>query len=338
MEVYTDNPDFAAIFFPSGIAGSFVPLDDSDPTVRSFVADVFPHTNTIQRNSVFEGSWPHLLLSEFAEGSQYDLFIEWLRDGRRLPHGLVAMAGAGSGFHGFKGRDWAAEAGNVHVVIHLAPEQAIERFEIAFTVLATLSAVDAFNQIGPLGGTATIKWVNDILLNGAKAGGVLAFSQTQGQTVSSAVLGIGLNVETAPDVEPTAFVPRVTSLRECVGPEEPDLRGRVFIGLLEALAENYRILVKEGPDPLVRRYREQTGIIGEEVSIFSDHTTDEPRLLASGRVRALGDSLELFLDRRNDPITTGRLVLEEVPDEQQETARGASEGGLVSQGATRIGL
>jgi biotin-[acetyl-CoA-carboxylase] ligase BirA-like protein len=337
MEVYTDNPGFAAIFLPSGVADSLVPFDGTQSTLRSLANEVYPNDNRVLTASVPDYPWPHLFLSEFSEGSQYDLFIDWLREGRRLPHGLVAMAGGGSGFHGFKGRNWAAEAGNIHVVIHLAPNQPIERFEVAFTVLATLSAVDSLNQIGRFGGTAQIKWVNDILLDGAKAGGVLAFTQTQGQTVSSAVLGIGLNVEAAPDIEPTPFVPRVTSLRECVGPEEPDMRGRVLRGLLQALAKNYRVLLEEGADPLVQRYREHAGIIGETVSVYSDHTTEEPKLLAKGTVSELGDNLELYLDRNHDPITTGRLVLGKGWDEQDECARGAGELGLASHGAKRNG-
>ena len=35
MEVYTDNPGFAAILLPSGIADSFAPLDGTQSTLRS---------------------------------------------------------------------------------------------------------------------------------------------------------------------------------------------------------------------------------------------------------------------------------------------------------------
>jgi len=39
-----------------------------------------------------------------------------------------------------------------------------------------------------------LKWPNDLVLGNAKLGGILVESKTQGEKVSFAILGIGLNV------------------------------------------------------------------------------------------------------------------------------------------------
>jgi hypothetical protein len=50
--------------------------------------------------------WNYLLIAESAGEWQYDILIEMARDGVPLPHGLLCLAGKGSRFHGFRGRQW----------------------------------------------------------------------------------------------------------------------------------------------------------------------------------------------------------------------------------------
>jgi len=308
MAVYTDNPVFAASLLPPGVAGDFVPLGSGPPELHPALNKLFGSNDDVLSSPSPSLPWPHLLLTEFSEGSQYDQIIELARGDGALPHGLVTLAGSGSGFHGFKNRSWSADPGNLHLVVHLAPQQPIERFEVAFTILAALSVVDALNQIGGLEGKARIKWVNDILLDGAKVGGILAYTQSQGSAVTSAVLGIGLNVETTPSVEPTPFVPQVTSVREFLSGEGDGLCAAALPLLLGALAKNYVVLLAEGVSPLLQRYRDHSAVIGQEVTVFSDRTSRPMEKVAEGRVEALGEKLELILQGRPEPVLDGRLV------------------------------
>jgi BirA family biotin operon repressor/biotin-[acetyl-CoA-carboxylase] ligase len=185
----------------------------------------------------------------------------------------------------------------------------IPRFEVAFTILATLSVVETLDHIAGLEGRARIKWVNDILLGAGKVGGVLAYTQTQGRTVTSAVLGIGLNVNTVPQVKPTPFVPVVSSVREALNTKAFGLRATVFHALARALNRNYEILLQEGVTPLLERYRQRSIVIGEDVVICSETSDQDIEIITQGRVLALGDNLELVMEGNPDPVTGGRLVL-----------------------------
>ena len=311
MAVYTDSPQFAAAFLSPKVAGELAPMDRPDQSMIPLLPGIFGHTEELLRAPFAQGDlpFPHLLLSEFAPGSNYDQLIELARGKDPLPDGVACLAGSGSEFHGFKGRSWAAVPGNIHLALHLAPRREMDRFGIAFTILAALSVVDALGHIAGLEGRARIKWVNDILLEDAKIGGILAYTQSQGRIVSSAVLGIGVNVEATPVVEPTPFVPRVTSVRDFLPTSGPDLRERTFRSLLRALDENYRTLLTDGVSPLLERYRECSMVLGEKVTVCTDSSDGTLEVVTQGRVMALGDDLELVVEGCPEPVRAGRLVL-----------------------------
>jgi BirA family biotin operon repressor/biotin-[acetyl-CoA-carboxylase] ligase len=255
--------------------------------------------------------WQYLVLSRYSPRSQYDRMIQLLRGEEGLPDRLVCVAGSGQGFHGFKGRPWSADAGNLHVTVHLAPNQTVERFHTAFTVLAALSVVDAIDAVPGLDRQARIKWVNDVLLGGAKVAGTLSYTQTQGTHVSSALLGIGLNVETAPVVERTPCVPAVGAVADFAPGAEGATQRDLLANLLSALHGNYRTLLDDGVRPLLDRYRIRSGIVGSHVAVYGEDPGSDPSVISEGRVAALGDGLELYLEGREEPITRGRLVFVE---------------------------
>lgn len=310
MAVFTDSPEFAAVVLPEHIDRRFDPPTDLDPRIRTILGAFLHESRGIVEAPEGAGPWAHLLLTEFALRSNYDQFVRLAREGVRLPDRLACLAGAGHGFRGFKGRAWAAVPGNIHLSVHLAPGRPIERFEVAFTVLAALSVLDAVDRVPGLSGRAGLKWVNDVVVGEAKIGGVLAYTQTQGTVVSSAVLGMGVNVQTRPAVEPTPFVPAVSCLREHAADPDADLRRAFFGDLLDALDRNYRILLSEGHGALVERYRARSVVLGREVAVCPEDSDRNPCVHARGTVRAMGDGLELHLEGRPEPVTRGRLILE----------------------------
>ncbi len=308
MAIYTDSPAFAAEVLPESLAGALSPAAPLDPSTGPLLQAILG-PGPLLRAPLAPSPWSLLLLAERAARSNYDLLIELARGGAHLPDRTACLAGSGLGFHGFKGRSWAAIPGNLHLSVHFAPGREVERFEVAFTVLAALSVLDALDAVPGMEGRAGLKWVNDVLLDGAKVAGVLAFTQTQDRSVSRAVLGMGVNVLATPEVEPTPFVPAVTSVRSALGGGGERLLPRVLQGLLDALGRNYRVLLEDGFRPLLERYRERSVILGQEVTICSDDLHEVPQVIASGRVLALGDSLEVFLEGRDQPVTRGRMIL-----------------------------
>jgi len=333
MAVHTDNPRFAAAFLPHGVAKELAPRAGFDPDLEPTLEGIFGGAETLFSAEAPELPWPYLSLAESSVGSQYDQVIQMIRDGIPIPDRFACLAGSGSGFHGFKGRAWSAVPGNLHLVVHFAPSRPIDRFEVAFTILAALSVVDALAQIDGLHSNSRIKWINDVVLGDAKVGGILAYTQSQGHRVSAAVLGIGLNVETVPEVEPTPFVPSVTSVREFAAGSRAELRAEVLTALLGALEKNYRTLLEEGLSPLLERYRNHSMVIGKEVSVHPDTADDASETIVKGRVAAIGDHLELILADRSEPVTGGRLALHQVTGDVRIGAPGAHEVDVAPAGA-----
>jgi len=336
MAVYTSSLKYAATLLGDEVARRLIPVTTMEPGLGRIVLATLGEDRGLHTAPSIDLPWHHVLISEFSSESQYDRLIEMARREPRPLDRLACVAGSGLDFHGFKGRPWTALAGNVHLAVHLTPSRPIERFQIAFTILAALSVVDALDEVPGLRNRSKIKWVNDILVEGAKVAGILAYTQTRATTVTSAVLGIGLNVEATPPVEPTPFVPAVASLRDFLPGQEEDAQGSVFRGLLHAIDRNYRTLLTEGVPPLLERYRERCEGIGEEVTICSEDSDERLKVLATGRWAALGDHLELYLEGFPDPISRGRMISgrleeEEVPGSSDLSERSGAPDGFGAQ-------
>lgn len=309
MKVYTDNPNFADLM----LRGASWRSPDN-----SAVAPELGRLNTAVFNErpVFEAEvqvgqrWQHLLITENSPCSQYDILIEQRRQGQSIPDGVLCLCGAGSGLHGLRQRPWAAEAGNIHLSVHLAPDRLVTDSGIPFMVLAAVSVVDAIDSVLGLTAPVAIKWVNDIILDNAKVSGVLAYTEGAGKSVDAAVLGIGLNVETTPAVEATSFVPRVGSLRDFASVGSALSQGLVFEQLLAALDRNYRLLLDGRSGVLLDRYRERSIVVGRKVTVYVDDLSSPPQMIARGVVESVGDNLELKIAGYDQPVSRGRLVLD----------------------------
>lgn len=309
MAVYTDGVDYAATLLSEEVAGRLTPIQKATTPVSPLLKRIFGSPSDLWGTEDPASPWAHILIRAFAPRSQYDQLIALAREEHGLPDRVVCLAATGRDFHGFKGRSWATASGNIHLSMHFAPGLPVERFEVAFTILAAVSVAQALEGIAGLGARPRIRWVNDILLDDGKVSGVLAYTQTQDTRVTSVVLGIGINVETTPPVAPTPFVPRAASLREFLPAGAPDAQREVLRALLRALDGNYRALLAEGYRPLLERYRERSMVVGREVTVCSDDSSETVRIIAGGRVVALGDGLELFFDGQPQPISRGRVML-----------------------------
>jgi len=104
------------------------------------------------------------------------------------PHGTVIVAAAQSEGRGRRGRTWTSPAGNLHATIIVRPERTPMGGQLAF--VAALAAGEALRPYAPV----RFKWPNDLLLDGAKLGGIL-IEIVDG----AAVVGIGVNLRSAPD-------------------------------------------------------------------------------------------------------------------------------------------
>lgn len=308
MLVLTDSRRYASEVLPRAVGSRLAAVDAPSPPERRLGAAFLGRERSLYRAAWPKKPWRRLLLTPWSSGSQYDRMIELVRSGG-LPDRLLSVAGAGEGFHGSGGRGWSAEPGNLHVVAHVAPRRRVERYETAFTVLAVVSVVEAVDAVPGLDGRASIKWVNDVLVDGAKVAGVLAYTSGGEGVVSSAVLGIGLNVSTAPEVQPTPFTPAVAAVRDLAPDPAGATREKLLDRLIDALARNYVVLLERGYGPLLARYRDRSCVPGARVAVCREAPASPPDVVAEGRVAGIGDGLELHLEGRARPVERGRLIL-----------------------------
>jgi len=260
------------------------------------------------------GFWSRALIVAEAPASQFDALRESLAGGLELPGPTACVALAGRGFHGQRGRPWASAPGNLHLCA-VFPEPGLAAGELpSLPMLPVVALVDAIRALTRESLRPGIKWVNDVLVDGRKVGGVLTATQTQGDRVSSVLLGIGLNVATAPAVPPTPFVPSVGCLAEAGARLT---WADAAAGVLTALGRRLTELVGHGPAALLEAYRDASLVIGREVCVFADsepgETTAGRRSAPGhrGKVRGIAADLSLTLEGVEAPVASGRLAFAE---------------------------
>lgn len=258
------------------------------------------------------GGWHALAVVEHATTSQYDALLAAARGGAAPPGPVAALAVTGDGFHGNRGRAWHAARGNLHLCC-LAPVD-LPAAEVAAAVPAA-PAVAVCDAIAPLcHGSPRIKWVNDVLLAGAKTAGVLSAALSRGGRLTAVVYGIGINVAVAPVVPPTVFVPRVTSLADHAASGSAGDLGAVTGALLRALGRRVEQIRCGDAAAVVQAYRDRCGDVGRRVSVWPEGLPDAasrddlPPPLARGRVTGLTETLALRVEGCPDPLPGGRLA------------------------------
>lgn len=311
MKVYTDDRSYARKLFPHirnwrQRPWSF-PAEDSG--LANLAQQVFKDKSVYQASLSESSVGGPVFCVGFSSFSQYDLVVKLSGTGCGLPHGLVCLAGAGRGFHGQRGRSWSADSGNLHLTIHWRPNQVVPGFGVGFPLLAAVSVMETLDDLPDMAGRSSAKWVNDILIDGAKTAGFVTHLQSQDNLVKAAVLGIGLNVETTPQVKRDAFVPEVTSVWENSGYPLECSQAYILSQLLNRLQANYRKLSRGESQDLLALYRTRSAVLGRNVSVHSDPLQGPSVELARGRVEYIGDRLELYLEGRIEPVVRGRLRL-----------------------------
>ena len=257
-------------------------------------------------NLVKDLFWKYGWFVKHSAESQFEILTKLYGKGVRLPDRLICVAGSGDHFKGYRNRTWETVPGNLHLTIHFAPNQEIEHFFSGFLMIAAVSVVQTLNCFPGLTGKLAIKWVNDIIIDKAKVAGVLTHTASKGKMVTLALLGIGINVLTVPNVESDDFVPEVTSLHMHLK-ETPSLK-IVFRKLLDAIQENYTLLLDGKHDQILSAYRHYSAVLGKNIKVYSDPISGNPQFIISGIVQEITRNLELKLRDQDKLINSGRIV------------------------------
>ena len=198
---------------------------------------------------------------------------------------------------GRRGRTWISPPGrNLMVSVAVRPRiSATDAWQLALA--AALAARSACAALVPV----ALKWPNDLVSDeGAKVGGLLLETTIDGDRVTSAVIGIGINVNWPRAEMPPDIAEHATSIVELAG--VPIDRADLLASLLDAL-DSELVAVEVGTSP-VARYREVCATLGTDVAVDT----------ATGRVegRAIGidDRGALVLETAGGRVelTSGEIV------------------------------
>jgi BirA family biotin operon repressor/biotin-[acetyl-CoA-carboxylase] ligase len=159
--------------------------------------------------------------------------------------GVAVLAGRQTAGRGQHGRTWQTPANSAVLLSVLCfPPPPVRRAAV-LTAWAAVAVCDTVREL--TGSAATIKWPNDVLVEGRKVCGILT-EQNRGT-----VVGIGLNVNQSAADFAAAGLPEATSLRllsglssECADVARTLIRhldeeyGRLLAGDLATLEEKWR--------------------------------------------------------------------------------------------------
>lgn len=177
--------------------------------------------------------------------STNDVVAEWLSAG--TPEVALAVADRQTAGRGREQREWIAPGGAALLLsLGFRPPALAAADGWRLSAVLALAAAEAAESVSGLpDGTIGLKWPNDLVAQGAdgsvrKIAGVLGESSIDGESITSAVVGIGLNCDWPASEFPPSIALTMTSLRE-ISRRRVD-REAILVDLLESLDRRYRAL------------------------------------------------------------------------------------------------
>ncbi|WP_298631283.1 biotin--[acetyl-CoA-carboxylase] ligase [uncultured Thermus sp.] len=178
-------------------------------------------------------------------GSTQDVLRAWAEEG--VAEGALVLAEVQERGRGRRGRPWESRPGeSLTFSLLLRPALPLSTLGL----LPLVAGLALWRAVG-VGG---LKWPNDLLApDGRKLAGVLLEAKAEGEEVAYVLLGVGVNVEWAPE--------GAAALREF----SPASRREVLSGFLLHLEGLLPLL--ENPEALLALYRQASYTLGQRVQV-----------------------------------------------------------------------
>ncbi len=195
-------------------------------------------------------------------GSTMDDVAEWARDG--ADEGVVVVAETQSASRGRLGRRWISDEGNLYFSVLFRPEPE------TLPLLSPLAGVAVARSIRQVAGLyPTIKWPNDIMIEGRKVAGILAESALSGSQIQHAVVGVGVNVALDVSADPE-IAATATSLNHASGSDVD--RAELLRRILQHMDALY-LELRRGRSPIAE-WRRWLDTLGQQVTVNHHGATD----------------------------------------------------------------
>lgn len=215
-----------------------------------------------------------------------------------LPEGTVIQSLVQTKGRGRQGREWHSPMGNLYMSLILRPAcPAPKAAQLSFVIAVAVSrAMDHFMADGH---EKTLKWPNDILIEGRKCAGILIESvMDAGGIVQALAVGIGVNILGAP--EGAAQMAGVSRGPVAIHP----FRDQV----LAALASEYGQWKNQGFGPARKKWLGQAHRLGQSISVALPGGTCEG---VFSDIDHNGALVLMLADGQEKTIHTGDVMLEQ---------------------------
>jgi len=206
--------------------------------------------------------WKDIIVHDSVESTN-DLAMS-LATKREITPGTVLVADQQTRGKGRLGRIWESPAGaNIYMSLIIRPELE-PKDTTMLTVLAAVAGVLALKRSCSI--PVSIKWPNDLVISNKKLGGILTEVRADPDSVSLAVVGIGINVNMDKRDLPAVIRDIATSVSIETGKNHS--RNEIIIQLLREFELWYSILKKRGKEPLLDAWRNNSSTLGRKVNVI----------------------------------------------------------------------
>ena len=234
-------------------------------------------------------------------GSTNTEALAWAEEG--APEGALVVANHQTAGRGRWGREWLSAPGSLlQFSLVLRPEIPVTHLGLLTTALGVACAdvIEVLAKI-PTG----IKWPNDVIVRSRKLAGILVESKLAGQKLSTAIAGVGINVNWTREEVPAEIAERATSIAiesDGAPPERANLLGAI----LASFESVYELACDpERAGRVIDRATDRSEILGRRVTVrFADESTVEGTAL-----QLLDDgALELDVNGELRPIHVAEIT------------------------------
>jgi BirA family biotin operon repressor/biotin-[acetyl-CoA-carboxylase] ligase len=183
--------------------------------------------------------------------------------GAGAPEGTVIVADHQTRGRGRMQRTWVSPpAVNLYTSIILRPASTPASSPF-LTIMAGVAVAQLL--IGYCPQQVQLKWPNDVLINKKKVCGILTEMKTAGSKVDYVIIGIGINLNMQEKDFPFPLAPTGTSLQIETGTSVD--RVEFAAKLLDILGALYKVLNREGMQPLRELWLSYSQLVGKSVSV-----------------------------------------------------------------------
>jgi len=215
------------------------------------------------------------------------------------PHGTVLIAGHQTGGRGRMGRVFQSPAGmGVYLSVILRPDcEPTKLMHLTCAAgVAMMQAVEHASGLQP-----RMKWINDLVLDGRKLGGILTELSVDKGLVEYAIIGIGINCLQ----QQSDFHPEIAGLATSLSmaAEHPTAPEKLAAAMVEALWRMDKVLLSEKAR-LMAEYKDNCITLGKDVQVIRSDGVHP------GKAVDLGDDGDLwveFPDGRQELVSSGEV-------------------------------